>query len=63
MVVVFHHTGNPSSRTINQNDTITHMRLRMSESFSGGGSFRVDVCAAVADDSGVAIGLDVIVAI
>lgn len=63
MVVVFHHIGNPRSRTISQNDTITHMRLRTSESFSGGGSFSVDDFAVVAGSSGVDVGVDVNVAV
>ena len=63
MVVVFHHIGKPNSKTINQNDPITQMRLRISESFSGGGSFRTDGCSAVDGGSGVAMGVDVIVAV
>lgn len=64
MVVVFHHIGNPKSRTINQNEPITHMRLRISHSFSGGGSFRVDGCSAVDGGNGVAMAVvDVMVAV
>jgi hypothetical protein len=56
MEVVFHHIGRPRHSTISQNDRIMWLRRRISDGFSGGGSFLACVPLLAATVSAPAAG-------